>query len=133
MGREAFPNRDRPAHAGLTAPLTRLGRVRATVLSLLAVTAGCLLLSDAVRGALWGAVVVAAYALGITRPQLLLLPAVLIIGWIAIDALAVFAAFWMYDRRELKRARLRQRLLEEEGLLRQTRPHPRGSTADTKD
>lgn len=107
--------------------LRRFGRVRLTILSTAALTLACLALSGTVRTSLWDAIVLVAYALGITRPQLLLLPAVLILSWIAIDAAAVFVAFRVYDRREQRRARLRQRLLEEEGVLRPDSRNKSGS------
>jgi len=55
--------------------------------------------------------------IGINKPELIFLPAALIIGWVVLDILAVFLGFWVFDRREAKRNALRRKLLIEEGLL----------------
>ncbi len=41
--------------------------------------------------------------LGITKPELLIIPLALILTWVALDLLALFISFRIYDRREARR------------------------------
>ncbi len=96
----------------------RYSQVRIALFVMVGIVLLALVVSANFRNAIGMAWTVLALEMGLSKPNLAIVPIVLITVWIILDIVAVVIGLRVMDRRKARQDALRRRLLEEEGLIR---------------